>query len=86
MVNSDKVECLVDEVVAQRLEQTLHQRQTKPIHTGPGGGVYGLTGERLREREKERERIRKFKTCCFQQSIYLMLQIKRKKTTQCDFG
>lgn len=50
MVNSHKVKCLVDEVVTQRLEQTLHQRQTESINTWPAGGVYRLTGERLKQK------------------------------------
>lgn len=66
LMNSNKIERLVDEVVAQRLEQTLHQRQTEPIHTGPGGGVYRLTGERLREKSvsKTREQSLRFKPAC----------------------
>lgn len=53
LMNSNKVECLVDEVIAQCLEQTLHQRQTEPIHTGPGGGVDRLTGESLRQENQK---------------------------------
>jgi hypothetical protein len=47
LVHSDKVEGLVDEVVAQRLEQDLHEGHREAVHPRPAGSILGLTGETL---------------------------------------
>lgn len=47
LMYSDKVQRFVDEVVAQRLQQTLHQRHAEPVDPRPAGGVLGLPGETL---------------------------------------
>lgn len=47
LMHSHKVQGLVDEVVAQRLEQALHQRHAEAVHSRPAGGVLGLSGETL---------------------------------------
>lgn len=53
-MNPHKVQGLVDEVVAQRLEQTLHQRHTEAVNSWPAGGVLGLSGEALLKEEDSR--------------------------------
>lgn len=47
LMNSDEVQGVVDEVVAQRLEQTLHQRHAQAVHAGPARRVLGLPGALL---------------------------------------
>lgn len=46
-MNPHEVQGLVDEVVAQRLEQTLHQGHAEAVNSWPAGGVLGLSGEAL---------------------------------------
>lgn len=46
-MNPHKVQGLVDEVVAQRLEQTLHQRHAEAVNPWPAGRVLRLSGEAL---------------------------------------
>lgn len=53
LVNPHKVQGLVDEVVAQRLEQTLHQRHAEAVNSWPAGGVLGLPGEALLREEED---------------------------------
>lgn len=51
LVHAHKVQRFVDEVVAKRLEQTLHQRHAQTVHSWPAGRILGLSGEILpRER------------------------------------
>lgn len=52
-MNAHKVEGLVDEVVAQRLEQTLHQGHAQAVNSWPAGRVLGLSGEALLKEEEE---------------------------------
>lgn len=52
-MNAHKVEGLVDEVVAQRLEQALHQGHAQAVNSWPAGGVLGLPGEALLREEEE---------------------------------
>lgn len=54
-MNAHKVEGLVNEVVAQRLEQTLHQGHAQAVNSWPAGGVLGLSGEALLKEDKEEE-------------------------------
>lgn len=51
LVNAYKVQGLVDEVIAQCLEQTLHQRHAEAVNSWPAGGVLGLSGEALLREE-----------------------------------
>lgn len=51
LMDSNKVQSLIDEVVAQGLEQTFHQRHAESVNPGPAGRVLGLTRKALRERE-----------------------------------
>lgn len=46
-MDSNKVQRLIDEVVAQSLEQTFHQRHAEAVDTWPAGRVLGLSGETL---------------------------------------
>lgn len=46
-MHSNKVQGFIDEVVAQSLEQALHQRHAEAIHTRPTCRVLGLSGETL---------------------------------------
>lgn len=54
-MNTHKVQGLVDEVVAQRLEQTLHQGHAEAVNSRPAGGVLGLSGEALLKDKEEVE-------------------------------
>lgn len=47
LVHADKVQGFVDEAVAQRLEQTLHQRHAEAVDPRPARCILGLTGETL---------------------------------------
>ena len=51
-MNPNKVQSLVDEVVAQRLQKALHQRHAEAVDSGPAGGVLRLAGEALHTEDR----------------------------------
>ena len=51
-MNAHEVQGLVDEVVAQRLQQALHQRHAEAVHSRPAGGVLRLAGETLHKEDR----------------------------------
>lgn len=46
-MNSNKVQGFINEVVAQRLEKTLHQRHAEAVNARPTGHILRLPGEAL---------------------------------------